>query len=375
MKMYLKPLTKDELSKYLAIKDLTTDSRHAIGLLCQKIIAEMKKIHPNTDVRLVEYHPIVSTKDNYDDLLIDKDNISRSSTYTHYVDEDHILRTHTSAHMPAILRELAQDSSWDDVLILLPGLAYRRDVTDKKHVGQVHMLEMWRIVKNSQKVITKEDLLGAVKAVASVAAPGWGLRIENSPHPYTSEGIEVNAVKEDSDIEILECGLINQQILKDAGLDTQKHSGWALGMGLDRLVMTIKQIPDIRYLRSINPEIAKQMTNLDKYHEVSSQPAIERDMSYSVPVNYVEEDIHEDIRVALGSDLDLLESIEILSETKYHDLPDSAKQKLGIKHHQKNVLVRITLRSLEKSITNNYANKVYDQVYSKVNYGESGYSA
>jgi phenylalanyl-tRNA synthetase alpha chain len=86
--------------------------------------------------------------------------------------------------------------------------------------------------------------------------------------------MEVNTVKDDRDIEILECGLIQDEILVRAGLDPGTHSGWALGMGLDRLVMTLKGIPDIRYLRSSNPKIAEQMVNLQTYHEVSHQPAI-----------------------------------------------------------------------------------------------------
>ena len=71
---------------------------------------------------------------------------------------------------------------------------------------------------------------------------------------------------------------------------TQEESflvyGWALGMGLDRIVMTLKDIPDIRYLRSTNPKIAQQIQDLAKYQEVSNQPAIQRDMSYSAPASH-----------------------------------------------------------------------------------------
>lgn len=80
-------------------------------------------------------------------------------------------------------------------------------------------------------------------------------------------------------------------------------------MGLDRLVMTLKILFDVRYLRSTNPKIAEQMTNLEPYNEVSNQPAIKRDLSYSVPQGYVEEDISSDIRQALGDRLDTLEKV------------------------------------------------------------------
>ena len=376
MKMYIQPLTKAKLSEYLAIPDLTEGKKpHAISLLYEKVAEYMREAHKKSDVRVYRKDPIVTVADNYDNLLIAKDNISRSSTYTHYVDNEHILRTHTTAQIPAILRELAATrKDWNDVVILLPGLAYRRDVTDKKHVGQVHMLEMWRIVKTGKdKPIVKDDLLDVVKDVTNTAAPGWKLRIIDSPHPYTKQGIEVNAVLGDRDIEILECGLINDQILANAGLDPGEYSGWALGMGLDRLVMTLKDIPDVRYLRSTNPKIAAQMKDLEKYHEVSNQPAILRDMSYSVPVNYVEEDINEDIREALGDRQNILESVEILNETACKDLPEKIQERLGISADQKNVLVRITLRHLERTLENKEANHIYDDIYQKINHGTGGY--
>lgn len=376
MKMYIQPLTKEKLNEYLAIPDLTEGKQpHAISLLYERVADYMREAHKKSDVRVYRKDPIVTVADNYDNLLIAADNISRSSTYTHYVDNEHILRTHTTAQIPAILRELAATrKDWNDVVILLPGLAYRRDVTDKKHVGQVHMLEMWRIVKTGKdKPIVKDDLLDVVKSVANVAAPNWKLRIIDSPHPYTKQGIEVNAVLGDRDIEILECGLINDQILANAGLDPEEYSGWALGMGLDRLVMTLKDIPDVRYLRSTNPKIAAQMKDLSKYHEVSNQPAIQRDMSYSVPAGYVEEDINEDIREALGDKQNILESVEILSETAYKDLPPKIQERLGIASDQKNVLVRITLRHLERTLENKEANKIYDDIYAKINHGTGGY--
>ncbi|HEY5695451.1 MAG TPA: hypothetical protein VIQ80_01300 [Candidatus Saccharimonadales bacterium] len=375
MKMYIQPISQQELKRYLATVDLTqAPTPHAIKLVYEQIAAAMRAAHPQSDVQSHRKDPIVTVEDNYDNLLIAKDNISRSSTYTHYIDATHILRTHTSAHLPGILRELSKRNDWQDVVILLPGLAYRRDVSDKKHVSKVHMLEMWRVVKNAARtLVTTDDLLAVVKTVAATAAPGWKLRIIDSPHPYTKGGIEVNAVKDGKDIEILECGLINDEILTRAGLDPALYSGWALGMGLDRLVMTRKGIPDIRYLRSQNPRIAEQMTNLEPYREVSNQPAIVRDMSYCVPQTYVEEDISDDIRQALGSMIDALESVEVLSETPYSDLPASVRERLGCGPSQKNVLVCITLRYLERSLTNDEANHMYTQIYAKINKGSGGY--
>lgn len=380
MKMYKQPIGKSELKEYLAIPDLTnepklSESPHAVRILYEQIIAKLKAKYPSSKIIIVKEDPMVSERDCYDNLLVPKDNLSRSSTYTHYVDDKHCLQTHTTAQIPGVLRKLKADyENWDDVLILVPGLAYRRDVYDKTHLGVLHQLDVWRIVKN--KIVgkmTKEDLLSLVDAIQDAAAPGWKLRIEDNPHPYTNEGIEVNAQKDGRDIEILECGLLGDEIIKLNGLDPEKVSGLASGLGLDRLVMTLKDIPDIRYLRSTNPRIAAQMQDLERYSEVSLQPAISRDMSYSVHENQVEEDINQNIATAIGKWLPALESVEVLNETKYSDLPEIAKLKLGIKPNQKNILVRITLRDLNRSITNEEANQIYKKIYQQVNEGEGGY--
>jgi phenylalanyl-tRNA synthetase alpha chain len=92
-----------------------------------------------------------------------------------------------------------------------------------------------------------------------------------------------------------------------------------------------------------------------------------------VPQHYVEEDISDDTRQALGDKLDTLESVEVLSETPSAALPEKIRKRLGCQPSQKNVLVRITLRHLERSITNREANQIYETIYAKVNKGTGGY--
>jgi phenylalanyl-tRNA synthetase alpha chain len=72
-------------------------------------------------------------------------------------------------------------------------------------------------------------------------------------------------------------------------------------------------------------------------------------------------------------EIESLESVELLSETKYSELNNVARNKLGIKKEQKNVLVRITLRDLNRTLTKKEANQIYEKIYKKVNHGDGGY--
>jgi phenylalanyl-tRNA synthetase alpha subunit len=83
--------------------------------------------------------PLVSVEDNYDRLGYAAADLTRDARYSHYVAETVMLRSHTSAGIPAALRELAQQAGPPaDVLLVLPGLCYRRDSIDRLHIGTPH---------------------------------------------------------------------------------------------------------------------------------------------------------------------------------------------------------------------------------------------
>ena len=102
------------------------------------------------------------------------------------------------------------------------------------------------------------------------------------------------------------------------------YSGLALGMGLDRLVMSLKHLSDIRYIRSTEPRIAKQMLNIDRFKEVQINRHAKRHVVLC-PENYTEEDICEEIKEAFGDEAYLIEDVKIGARTKFNDLPQSRK--------------------------------------------------
>ena len=148
--------------------------------------------------------------------------------------------------------------------------------------------------------------------------------------------------------------------------------GLAMGIGLDRLVMLIKGMHDIRLLRSSDPRVARQMLALDPFQPVSNQPATHRDMSICVADPDMEL-LGDRIRDLLGERAGWVENVELLQTSDYVSVPAKARQRLGVSPGQHNLLLRVTLRSVDSSISREEANRVYDLVYAELHEGTAGY--
>lgn len=365
-------MSAERLKASLAIPDLSDPKNgvHAINIVVYSIITALQKAYPKTILEEVRLDPEVSVKENFDDLLFSPDNAGRSSRYTRYVTENIVLRTHTSSAIPNWLNKAAQNGI-KDMIVVLPGMCYRRDVVDKTHCGEPHQMDVWRI-KYGQPHFTRKDLICLVEVILNGVVPGYKYRANEVDHPYTLNGLEVEVLVNGSWLEVLECGEAHPTVLRNAGLDPEEYSGLALGMGLDRLVMIIKGIDDIRILRSDDSRIRSQMVNLDKFTTISDQPATKRVLSYSTSVEKTEEDICEEIRDELGADAAFIEKIEY-SEIPYEQLTEKARTNLGIHPNQKNVVVTLVFRSLDGSLPRTIVNEWMQRLYPKLNMGDRGY--
>jgi len=379
MRLKFEVTPKETIEKLLEVTDLTAESvdpstRNIIGKVFDAVVEKLKQ-NNFQNITIVRGSPIVEAKDNFDKLLFTPGNPGRSATYTRYTDEDHVLRTHTSALIPQTYEKL-KDTEIDKTTFVLPGLVYRRDVIDPRHLDVFHQIDVWTLQDVSKYgKPTREDLLNLAKTVFEAACPDAKMVVLEAKHPYTVDGIEVYAEADGKQIEVFEAGLANPQVLINSGLDPEKVNGLALGMGIERLIMARKSLPDIRLIRSVDPRIIKQMTNIDRYKSVSDQPAMTRDMSYTVSKDDTEEDICENIRNVFGNNADLLEEVKILDRTPYEKLPEVARQRLGAKEGQDNVLVRIILRHPDKTLTKQEAADLYTTAYSKLHQGVGGYTA
>jgi phenylalanyl-tRNA synthetase alpha chain len=348
----------------LAVRDLTDAAlgAHAMQLLVHDAIAALRD-RWRCAVVVHRAPPVVRITANYDELGYPPDGAARDARYTRYVTTERLLRSQTSAMIPAALRMIAP-AAYDDVLLACPGLAYRRDAIDRLHVGEPQQLDLWRL---ERRPLARADLEEMIVAVAHALLPGAELRLDPAEHPYTLGGIEVHARVDGRWVEILECGLAHPGIL-EAGLGAG-YTGLAMGVGLDRMLMLRKRIDDIRVLRSTDPRIAAQMVDLAPYRPVSSQPAIERDLSIATLSETTPEEIGDRVRRAIGERATSIESIEVLGETPCSALPPMARERLGIGPHQKNVLLKLVIRDLERTLTSAEANRLRDEVYAALHEG------
>lgn len=367
-----------DLRDALELRDLSDPAHgpHAMQLLLDAVLAALSRAWGCT-VQVQRRRPLVSVEDNYDRLGYAAGDITRDARYSRYAAETVMLRSHTSAGVPPALRALATtcrrapDVDDIDVLLALPGLCYRRDSIDRLHVGTPHQVDLWHIRTTAAagRPLGEADLTEMITLVVDAVGPGARWRSSPARHPYTRSGLQVDVETDSGWVELAECGLAADHVLANAGLNPTRCSGLALGMGLDRAVMLHKGIDDIRLLRSSDPPAATQMLDLAPWRPVSSQPPVRRDLSIVLDPPADAELLGDAVCAALGPDAEDLESVTILASTDYTDLPPAARKRLGLRPDQCNVLLRLLLRPLDGTLTDQRANQLRDHVYAAVHRG------
>lgn len=360
-------LTPEQLCRALDLRDLTDPAQgeHAIQALLSAVVASLERSWGST-IRYVRSSPIVSITANYDRLGYARSDVTRARRYTRYVSPTAMLRSHMSAELPTALEAYVGCGDVDE-LIVAPGLVYRRDAVDRSHVGEPHQVDLWRI--RSTPGTRDEDMLDMIGELVDAVLPGAEWRISEAEHPYTVGGRQIDVRHDGEWLELAECGRIHPAVLRDSGLDPEQWSGLALGMGLERALMLRKAIPDIRYLRATDPRIAEQMLTLEPWRHVSSLPPARRDISVVVTDEEDEETLGDRIRTALGDDTDLIETVAVLSRTEHENLPETARARLGTRPGQVNVLLRIVLRPIDRTLTADQANSIRNTIYRAVHEG------
>jgi phenylalanyl-tRNA synthetase alpha chain len=363
-------LSPAQLRAALGIRDLTDpgEGSHAIQILIDRAAAALSRAW-SCEILWCRGPKIVPVADNYDRLGYAAGAITREARYTRYVSSRRMLRSHSSAMIPPALRQLARDQrngdpGRDGVLLVGPGMVYRRDAIDWQHSGTPHQLDLWLITR---RAMADADLDEMISCLLGTLVPDLPYRQEPRIHPYTERGRQVDVRQDGRWVEVWECGLAHPGVLAAAGL--AGRGGLALGMGLDRMLMLVKGVPDIRLLRSADPRIADQMRDLAAYQRVSSRPPITRDLSVAVADDEDGETLGDRVRDTLGGDASCVEEVRVLSATLCDRLPEPAARRLGARPGQQNLLVRVVLRDLETTLTNEAANALRDRIYLAIHQG------
>ena len=198
---------------------------------------------------------------NFKQLNIPDDHPARDMQDTFYINEGILLRTQTSAGQ---IRCMEKEKP--PIKVLSPGRVYRSDY-DATHSPMFHQMEGLVVDKG----ITLCDLKGVLEAVCKkVFAPDVKTRLRPSYFPFTEPSVEIDVscsecggkgcslCKGTGWIEILGAGMVNRVVLENCGVDPDLYSGFAFGLGLERIAMLKYGIPDIRYLFDNDIRFLKQ---------------------------------------------------------------------------------------------------------------------
>ena len=191
---------------------------------------------------------------NFEALNIPKDHPARDMQDTFYLSESALLRTHTS---PVQIRTLQAAKGRTPLKIVVPGRVYRRDVPDASHSPVFHQVEGLAVDRH----ITMADLKGTLELFArEMFGPRSRIRFRPSFFPFTEPSAEVDVLcflcggsgcrvcKQSGWLEILGSGMVHPQVLRNVGYDPEEGTGWAFGMGIERVAMLKYGIDDIRLL-------------------------------------------------------------------------------------------------------------------------------
>jgi phenylalanyl-tRNA synthetase alpha chain len=186
---------------------------------------------------------------NFEALNFLPDHPARDMQDTLYLPGGQLMRTHTSntqirymeAHQPPMR-------------VLASGRCYRRDTVDATHAAVFHQIEFFAVDKN----ITFTDLRGTVQLFLEALFGDIEVRFRPSYFPFTEPSAEVDVRWQGQWLEVLGCGMIDPNVLKAVGCDPEVYTGFAAGLGVERLAMVQSKIDDIRRLYSSDLRFLRQ---------------------------------------------------------------------------------------------------------------------
>ena len=251
-------LKKEKIDVTMPSKKIELGSIHPIT----KVIDEVKEIFLGMGYEIADGPEIETTFNNFDQLNSPPDHPSRDLQDTFYITEDIILRSQTS---PVQVRVMEKQKP--PIKIICPGKVYRSDSVDATHSPVFHQIEGLVIDKN----ISMGDLKGTLEMFAKKCL-GENTKIRFRPHhfPFTEPSAEADVscfvcggkgcrvCKGEGWIELLGCGMVHPNVLRNCGINPNEYSGFAFGFGVERIAMAKYGIDDMRLLYENDVRFLKQ---------------------------------------------------------------------------------------------------------------------
>ncbi len=239
-------------------KRIAIGRRHPMNI----VLDELKEIFRGMGYTVVDGPEVETTEYCFDMLNTLEGHPARDPQDTFYITDDVILRTQTSSVQ---IRQMLKEKP--PIAIISPGRVYRRDEVDGTHSPIFHQCEGLVIDKN----ITFADLKGTLEEFAK-RLYGEGMNLKFRPHhfPYTEPSCEIDfqcfrcggkgcpLCKGEGWIEILGAGVVHPKILENCGIDPEEYSGFAFGIGIERITMLRYEIEDMRLLYENDMRFLKQ---------------------------------------------------------------------------------------------------------------------
>lgn len=242
-------LASESLDVTLPGRPINQGTRHILTQTSQ----EIEDIFLGLGFQIVDGFEVERDFYNFERMNLPKDHPARDMQDTFYITEEILLRTHTS---PVQARTMDQhDFSKGPLKMISPGRVFRRDTDDATHSHQFHQIEGLVVGEN----IAMSDLKGTLEMIIKkMFGEDRKIRLRPSYFPFTEPSVEVdvscfkcggdgcNVCKKTGWIEILGAGMVHPRVLEMSGIDPERYSGFAFGLGQERIAMLRYGINDIR---------------------------------------------------------------------------------------------------------------------------------
>ncbi|MEW6145247.1 MAG: phenylalanine--tRNA ligase subunit alpha [Thermodesulfobacteriota bacterium] len=252
-------LDEERIDVTLPGRGMLIGARHPIT----QVMEEITTIFERMGFEVAEGPEVETDYYNFEALNIPKNHPARDMQDTFYISDEIVLRTHTS---PVQIRVMEKRKP--PVKVIAPGKVYRCD-SDISHTPMFHQIEGLLVDEG----VTFGDLKGVLtEFVRLVFGEGVGVRFRPSFFPFTEPSAEVDIAclicggkgcrvcKNSGWLEILGCGMVDPEVFKSVGYDPEKYSGFAFGMGIERITMLKYGINDIRLFFENDLRFLKQFT-------------------------------------------------------------------------------------------------------------------